>query len=252
MNMKLMADRNVIITGCSRGIGRAMLGVFAENGANVWACARNATEQFVSYCEDIARRHEVRITPVCFDLRDPAGITSAVRSIMASNLPVHALVNNAGVTLNALFQMTSMEKLREVFEINFFSQFLLTQYVVRLMVRQKGGSIVNISSSAAIDGNTGRSAYGASKAALIALTKSMAAELAEHGIRVNAVAPGITATDMVGQSMSQKVIDETVAQTKLRRIGKPDDIAHSALFLASDMSSYITGQVIRTDGGLGR
>ena len=148
--------------------------------------------------------------------------------------------------------MTSMDKMREVFEVNFFSQFLFSQYVVKLMVRQKSGNIVNIVSSAAIDGNPGRSAYGASKAALICLTKVMAAELAEHNIRVNAIAPGITETDMVEQSMSQEIIRETVASTMLKRIGRPIDIANTALFLASDLSSYITGQVIRTDGGLGR
>jgi 3-oxoacyl-[acyl-carrier protein] reductase len=146
--------------------------------------------------------------------------------------------------------MTTMDRLREVFEVNFFSQFLFSQYIVKLMIRQKGGSIVYISSSAAIDANSGRSAYGASKAALICLTKVMAAELAEHGIRVNAIAPGITETDMVAQSMSQDIIDETVAHTMLKRMGRPVDIANTALFLASDLSSYITGQVIRTDGGL--
>jgi 3-oxoacyl-[acyl-carrier protein] reductase len=118
------------------------------------------------------------------------------------------------------------------------------------MVRQNAGSIINISSTAAIDANAGRSAYGASKAAVICTSKAMAAELGDKGIRVNVIAPGITNTDMVSASMSQEVIDATINQTSLKRMGIPADIADAALFLASDMSSYMTGQVIRIDGGL--
>ena len=247
-----MKDRNVIITGCARGIGRAMLEVFAKNGANVWACVRRPSDDFAAYSGGLADECDVRIIPIYFDLADPGQIKAAVSTIMSAKLPVHGLVNNAGITHNALFQMTSMDKMREVFEVNFFSQFLFSQYVVKLMVRQKSGNIVNIVSSAALDGNPGRSAYGASKAALICLTKVMAAELAEHNIRVNAIAPGITETEMVEQSMSQEIISETIASTMLKRIGRPIDIANTALFLASDLSSYITGQIIRTDGGLGR
>jgi 3-oxoacyl-[acyl-carrier protein] reductase len=146
--------------------------------------------------------------------------------------------------------MTSREKLLELFEANFFSQYLFTQYIAKLMVRQKSGSIVNVASTAALDGNAGRSAYGASKAAVVCATKAMAAELAEHGIRANVLAPGITQTDMVAQSMTEQVIRETVEATCLRRMGQPLEIASAALFLASDLSSYVTGQVIRVDGGM--
>lgn len=250
--MMLMNGNNVIITGCTRGIGRAMVEVFARNGANIWACIRKPSDPFISFSEKLAGEHNIRIMPIYFDLTNPVEIKAAVNAIMSAKLPVHGLINNAGITYNALFQMTSMDKLREVFEVNLFSQFLFTQYIVKLMVRQKGGSIINVCSSAAIDANSGRSAYGASKAALICVTKVLAAELAEHGIRANAIAPGITETDMVAQSMSKEVINETVAHTMLKRMGKPADIANIALFLASNMSSYITGQVIRADGGLSR
>jgi 3-oxoacyl-[acyl-carrier protein] reductase len=118
------------------------------------------------------------------------------------------------------------------------------------MVRQKSGSVINVSSTAAIDANPGRSAYGASKAAVICMTRAMAHELAGHNIRVNAIAPGITETDMVLDSMSQTAIDAAVQQTRLKRLGKPSEIADAALFLASDLSSYMTGEVLRVDGGL--
>jgi 3-oxoacyl-[acyl-carrier protein] reductase len=248
--MMLMKDNNVIITGCARGIGRAMLEVFAVNGANIWACVRKASDETLVFFDNLAREHNVRITPVYFDLENADQIKAAVQTIVSAKLPVHALVNNAGITYNALFQMTSMDKMRKVFDVNFFSQFLFTQYIVKSMVRQKYGSIVNVSSTSAIDANSGRGAYGASKAALICVTKAMAAELAEYGVRANAIAPGITETDMVAESMSSDVIKATIAQTKLKRIGRPGDIANTALYLASSMSSYITGQVIRVDGGL--
>lgn len=246
----MLKGKNAIITGCAKGIGKETLTLFAENGANIWACVRKPTEEFSNYIIELQNQYGVNIMPIYFDFANENEIKEAIKEIRKSKQSVDILVNNAGVTYNALFQMTTMEKLKEVFEINFFKQFLFTQYVVKMMVRQKSGSIINISSSAAIDGNSGRSAYGASKAAVICTTKAMAEELAEYNIRVNAIAPGITQTDMVAASMTDQVIEETVNQTKLGRIGKPTEIASGCLFLASHLSSYVTGQVLRIDGGL--
>lgn len=246
----VLTGKNAVITGCNRGIGKSMLKAFAENGANVWACCRMRTPEFEQLASELADANGVRIAPMYFDLLDSAGMREAVKAIMAEKVSVDVLVNNAGVTHNALFQMTSLEKMREVFEVNFFAQIAFTQYIVKLMVRQKSGSIINISSSAALDANAGRGAYGASKAALICMTGVMAHELAEYNIRANAIAPGITDTDMVAASMSDAVIEASVQQTRLKRIGKPSEIASAAVFLASDLSAYVTGQVLRVDGGL--
>lgn len=246
----MLQGKNAVITGCARGIGKQMLETFASNGANIWACVRKPSEEFSENIRELAERYQVSITPVYFDFADQGEIKEAVKSIMGAKQSVDILVNNAGITYNALFQMTTMDKLKEVFEINFFSQFMFTQYIAKLMIRQKAGSIINIASSAAIDANPGRSAYGASKAAVVCMTKAMAKELADFNIRANVIAPGITETDMVFESMTEEIIKNTVAQTSLKRMGQTSDIANAALFLASDMSSYITGQVLRVDGGM--
>jgi len=248
-NKKLLNGKNVIITGSAQGIGKVMLETFAANGANVWACARKKTDEFEDNAQFLRDRYHVEIWPVYFDLQDHEQLKAAAKSITGTKKPVDVLVNNAGITYNALFLMSSMDKLHEVFDVNFFSLFLFSQYIAKTMMRQKKGSIINISSSAGIDGNAGRSVYGASKAAVICTTKAMAEELGEFGVRVNSIAPGITRTTMVS-SMSDKVIQETIHQSDMKRMGEPEDIANAALFLASDLSSYVTGQIIRVDGGM--
>jgi 3-oxoacyl-[acyl-carrier protein] reductase len=246
----LLKNKNAVITGCAKGIGKSILSVFAENGANLWACVRKPDEEFEKYIRTLSSEYNVKITPIYFDLADREQIKTGMKTIMSSKENVDILVNNAGVTYNALFQMTSMDKMIEIFNINYFSQMLITQYIAKIMVKQRRGSIINISSTAALDGNPGRSVYGASKAALLSSTKTISKELAEFNIRANTIAPGITETDMVAASMNFDVIQKTIEQTKLKRIGQPSEIAKATLFLASDLSSFITGQVIRVDGGL--
>jgi 3-oxoacyl-[acyl-carrier protein] reductase len=245
----LLHGKNAVITGCAHGIGKAILELFAANGANIWACAHTKTDEFEVMTRSLSEQYHVEIRPLFFDLHDQEQVKSAAKSITSQKLPVDILVNNAGITYNALFLMSSMEKVREVFEINFFAPFLFSQYLAKAMMKQRKGSIINISSSAGIDGNAGRSVYGASKAAVICATKAMAAELGESGVRVNSIAPGITRTTMLS-SMTEKVIEETVQQTNMKRMGDPEDIARAVLFLASDLSSYVTGQVLRVDGGM--
>ena len=248
--MLLLKNKNTVITGCNRGIGKEIVRVFAENGANIWACVREESGTFSKYINNLEQKHSVSINPVYFDLSDEEQIKTGVKTIKETKEPVDILVNNAGAIFTALFQMTSMDKLKEMFEINYFSQMLLTQYISRIMMRQKSGSIINISSSAAIEGNEGRTGYASAKAAMITSTKVLAKELAPYNIRVNAVAPGLTQTEMMVSSTPEDALKETLNRICMKRVGQPEEIANSVLFLASDLSSYMTSQVLRVDGGM--
>ena len=146
--------------------------------------------------------------------------------------------------------MTSIKKLKEVFEINFFSQTIFTQYILKSMIKNKKGSIVYIASSSALDGNEGRSAYSSAKAAVITQAKVLSRELGSHNIRVNSISPGLTNTDMMQENHKKEIIDEVISRTSLRRIADPKEIANVTLLLSSDLTSYITGQNIRVDGGM--
>jgi len=246
----LLKNKNTVITGCNRGIGKEIVRVFAENGANIWACVREESGTFSKYINNLEQKHSVKIDPIYFDLENEEQIKAGFKTIKQSKQPVNILVNNAGLIFTALFQMTSMEKLKEMFEINYFSQMLLTQYISRIMMRQKSGSIINISSSAAIEGNEGRTGYASAKAAMITSTKVLAKELAPYNIRVNAVAPGLTQTEMMESSTPEEALNETLNRICMKRVGRPEEIANAALFLASDLSSYITSQTLRVDGGM--
>ena len=247
--MNILDKKNILITGCNRGIGLSTMRLCASFGANIWAHARTYNEDFEHSCSSIGKEFHVDIVPVYFDLADKEKMLEAVKLIRASKAPINGLISNAGITHNSFFQMTSKANLQENLDINFIGPYILTQYIIKLMMRNGGGSIVSIASSAAIDANMGRSAYGASKAAILTATKSLSREVGEYGVRANSLAPGITQTEML-ESMSEDTIEETVNSTSLKRCGKPSEIASVAAFLISDMSSYITGQTFRVDGGM--
>jgi len=248
--LMLLKNKNAVVTGCNRGIGKEIVRIFAENGSNIWVCTRKKSATFTEYINDLEQKYSVNIKPVYFDLGDKEQIKSSVKTIKEAKKSVDILVNNAGEIFTALFQMTSMEKLKEMFEINYFSQMLLTQYISRIMMRQKSGSIINISSSAAIEGNEGRTGYASAKAAMITSTKVLAKELAPYNIKVNAVAPGLTQTEMMESSTPEDALRETLNRICMKRVGQPEEIANTVLFLASDLSSYMTSQVLRVDGGM--
>ena len=245
----LLKGKNVIVTGTAKGMGKQMMETFAANGANVFAHARTQTDEHTAFCKELEEKYGVQMIPLYFDLRDTEAMKEAIKQIRATKLPIDGLVNNAGITYNSLFQMTNIEELRNQMEVNFFAPFLFTQYISKLMVRNKKGSIVSISSTAALDGNSGKSAYGASKAALLTMTMCISEELAASGIRANVICPGVTATDMLS-TMPDYIMDIQKEATFLKKVGTPADIANTALYLLSDYSSYVTGQVIRVDGGI--
>ena len=247
---RLLEGKTSVITGCNRGIGLAILKVFAYHGANIWACARQSSHDFEHQVNLLVQETGVSIKPVFFDLANNGAVKDGAKKILASKQPIDILVNNAGKISTALFQMTPPSVMEELFQINLFSQLTLTQTLSRNMSRHKSGSIIHVSSSAAIEGNEGRVAYAASKSALITAGKVMSRELARYNIRVNTIAPGLTDTEMMRSSTPEDVLEDTLARISMQRVANPIEIANVALFLASDLSSYMTGQVLRVDGGM--
>lgn len=245
----LLEGKNAVITGCNRGIGKAILEIFANEGANVWALVRTERPDFTAFVEELEHKYGVWIQPVYAELTDEKAVQDAVRQIRGTKVSVDILVNNAGIIgENYLFQMTPLAEMRKVMEANFFAAMQLTQLISRLMVRQKHGSIVNLASVAALRGQPGQLEYAASKGAIIAATKKLALELGASGVRVNAVAPGVIETEM-GQAMAEEIRMQELSQTVLGRAGQPDEVAKAVAFLASDYASYITKQMLVIDGG---
>ena len=246
----LLDNKTVVLTGSNRGIGKKILEVFSMNGAKVFACVRENNDSFKSYVDQLEKKTKNQIITIKLDLSNEEEIKNAANEIVSSKIPIDILINNAGIIHNSIFQMTSINKFKEIFDINFFSQALFTQYILKSMVKNKKGSIVNISSTSGIDSNAGRSAYSASKAALISQSKALSRELGIHNIRVNTIAPGLTDTDMMKNNTTKNVIENVLENVSLKRLADPEEIANAVLLLSSDLSSYITGQTIRVDGGM--
>lgn len=244
----MLKGKNVIITGTSRGIGKKIVETFAAQEANIWAHARKETPEFLQFISSTANKYHINITPIYCDMKNREQMKECVKKIYSSKAKIDGLVNNVGIAHGGLFNMTSIDEIREVFEVNLFSIMEFTQMISRFMIKQKKGSIINMASISGLDLHSGNCAYGTSKAALIAFTKVLSAELAPIGIRVNAIAPGLTDTDMANL-MEIKAGISMLRETAMNRLGRPEEIADLALFLASDHSSFITGQVIRCDGG---
>lgn len=198
---------------------------------------------------ELAEAYGVRGLGVACDVREPNAVRSLYREVFSAFGRLDVLVNNAGVLKDALIGMVSDDVLEDTFRINTFGAIHHLQAASRLMQRSGGGSIINMTSIIGVVGNEGQIAYGSSKAALIGLTKSAAKELAPRGVRVNAVAPGFIDTDMSRSLPADKYADR-VASIKMGRVGTPEDVADVVLFLASDLSRYVTGQVIGVDGGM--
>ena len=238
-----------MITGCNRGIGKEAVRLFAERGYNLICCIRKENEEFSAFISELKENNKIDADILYFDMTDEDSIKEALKPILKDRRRIDVLINNAGIATGGFLQMTSMKQLKEVFQINYFSHVLITQLITKLMMRQKSGCIVNMGSVAGLDNFAGYTAYGASKAAIMSFTRTVARELAPYNIRVNAIAPGLTDTGMAGQ-MEEKAWKEMVERTDMNRLGRPNEIAQMMLFLASDEASFITGQVYRVDGGM--
>ena len=248
MGNKVLSGKNAVITGARRGIGRVILELFARNGANIWACIRKEDKAFEDEMTVMSEKYDVRISPVFFDLSDEESVKKGIQSIIKDKKPIDILINNAGISYGSLATMTSLGTLREVFQVNYFAQIQIMQLVLRVMMKQKNGVIVNMASIGGIETAPGYLAYGSSKAALIHATKTISHEVGSYGIRVNAVAPGLTETDM-GNYKNDEEIQKILDRSSMHRKAEPEEIAETVLFLASDKASFITGQVIIADGG---
>ena len=245
----MLKNKVALITGSNRGLGLSILKKFSENGADIIACARNKNNEFEKLLFDISKKYQNKITPVYFDLTKENEITQGLEKINTLSNKIEIIVNNAGVNQVSLFQMTPINKIKEIFDINFFSHIALTQKLMKILIKNKKGSIINISSNAAEECDIGRAGYASSKAALIAFTKVLSKELGSFNIRVNAVAPGLTNTDMMEKGVSKKIIEEAINRVPLKRPAEPEEISNVVMFLASDLSSYVSGEVIFITGG---
>lgn len=247
--MGRLTGKTALITGCNRGIGKAMAEKFASEGANLICAIRKENPVFQAETDSWASKYGVKIDFFFFDLTDEDGIKTAFKNLTKDKRTIDILVNNAGIPAGGFLLMTSLAKIKEVMQVNFFSQILITQQVAKIMMKQKHGAIVNMSSVTALDNQGGWTAYGSSKGAIISFTRTAARELAAFGIRVNAVAPGLIDTQMGGE-MDEKYQADMINRADLGRKGTPEEVANLVCFLASDEASYITGQIIRIDGGM--
>ena len=246
----LLKNKTVVLTGSNRGIGKKILEIFSESGAEIFACSRNLDKDFLNLTNDLAKKYNNKITPIKLNLEREEDVKNAASEVLSLSKKIDILINNAGALKTALFQMTTSKHLREIFQINLFSQTIFTQILAKSMIKNKLGSIIYISSTSGIDGDIGRGAYSMSKSAVISQCKVLSRELGSHNIRVNAIAPGLIKTEMLERNTKKEIIEDISSRLSLKRVGRPNEVANVALFLASDLSNYITGQVLRVDGGM--
>lgn len=244
----MLKGKKALITGASRGIGRAIALSFAENGADIFINYASSSEEAEKLAEEIrtmGRRAEIFRADVS-DFSAAEEMVSVMKKTMGS---VDILVNNAGITRDNLVLRMSEEDFDDVLRINLKGSFNCSKHAGRIMLKQKQGKIINISSVVGITGNAGQVNYSASKAGILGMTKSFAREFAPRGINVNALAPGFIATDMTDR-LSEDIREKISGDIPLGKMGTAEDVAKAALFLASDLSSYITGQTLSVDGGM--
>ena len=246
--MKLLEGKIALITGASKGIGRAVAKVYAQHGANVAFTYLSSVEKGEALVAEL-EAEGIKAKGYRSDASDFAAAQELIDSVVADFGGLDILINNAGITRDNLLMRMSEEQWDEIMTVNLKSCFNTVKAVSRTFMKQRSGSIINMSSVVGVKGNAGQANYSASKAGIIGFTKSVALELGSRGIRSNAIAPGFIETEMT------EVLDEKMVQTwrdaiPLKRGGQPEDVANACIFLGSDLSSYITGQVLLVDGGM--
>lgn len=246
--MKLLEGKNAIVTGGSRGIGSGIAKVFAENGANV-AFTYNSSEEAAKELEKELSEAGIKAKGYKSNAADFDQAQELIKKVAEDFGAIDILVNNAGITKDNLLMRMSEEDFDRVIEVNLKSVFNMTKAVQRTMLKQRKGSIINMSSVVGVKGNAGQANYAASKAGIIGFSKSMALELGSRNIRTNVIAPGFIETEMT-EKLDEKVVQGWRDNIPLKRGGSPEDIANACVFLGSDLSAYITGQVINVDGGM--
>ncbi|ESL03799.1 putative 3-oxoacyl-[acyl-carrier-protein] reductase [Catonella morbi ATCC 51271] len=244
--MGLLDGKVCLVTGASRGIGAATVKRFAREGAVVYANARTP-KNLDDLCIELSEKYNTTVKALYFDVRDETAAKKAVLQIRKETGRLDVLVNNAGVMKDALIGMISKDLMQEMFDINVFGVMNLLQLASKIMMFQKSGSIINLSSIVGLEGIPGKLVYSAAKGAVAAMTKTAAKELASQGIRVNAVAPGMIDTDML-KSVGDEKMKEQIANIRMGRLGTPEEVADAILFLASDLSGYITGEILGVNG----
>lgn len=242
----MLKGKNIIVTGATRGIGREIALTLAKNGANLAINYRNLNSDLENLLNEI-KSFGVDALAVKCDVSVLEEVNSFIEKVKSHYTTIDVLVNNAGITKDGLILRMKEEDFDDVLDVNLKGTFNTTKSVSSIMVKQKYGKIINISSVVGIAGNSGQCNYAASKAGLIGLTKSIAKEMGSRNIRVNAIAPGFIITEMT-QELPEETRKEWSQRIALRRLGSCEDVANVALFLASDLSSYVTAQVITCDG----
>lgn len=246
--MKLLEGKTAIITGASRGIGRGIAEVFAKQGANV-AFTYSASAEAAKVLEDELTALGIKAKGYQSNAGDFNEAQKLIDDVVAEFGTIDILINNAGITKDNLLMRITEEDFDKVIEVNLKSVFNMTKAVQKIMLKQRKGSIINMSSVVGVKGNAGQTNYAASKAGVIGFTKSVALELGSRNIRCNAVAPGFIETEMTAK-LNQDVVKGWRENIPLKRGGTPEDVANVCVFLASDMSAYVTGQTLNVDGGM--
>ena len=246
--MNLLKGKNVIITGGSRGIGKGIAEKFAQNGANIAFTNIEMSDESIELSKNLEKLG-VKAKAYVSNAADFEAAQKLADDVINDFGSIDVLVNNAGITKDNLLMRMSESDFETVMKVNMNSVFNNTKAVLRPMLKQRSGSIINLSSVVGVKGNPGQSNYSASKAAIIGFTKSIALELGSRNIRCNAIAPGFIETEMT-KALNDDQVNDWADNIPLKRTGKVDDIANASLFLASDMSAYVTGQVINVCGGM--